>query len=179
MLVKLFILYCIIFYLFHTLKIFKSYQKELYTEFYFKDTLDINGLMYEPYNFSDISNSILSVLATPYGLTIIMFTILVIIAGSIPHRWFILLIFVSYMLLIIGHNLTVMNNNSRVYYYSSRIIMLTIPFIRLIFNIGVTNLKVIGKVYVDQVGPSFILIMFFLMLEYVISYNYNKDLGKY
>lgn len=53
------------------------------------------------------------------------------------------------------------------------------PFFRLLFSTGETNLQIISKVYVEQVGPSLILIMLVLFLEFVVSYNYNKDLGKY
>jgi len=60
---------------------------------------------------------------------------------------------------------------------SSRAIMLMIPFIRLIFNIGLSSNT--AKIYTQQVGPSFIVIMFLVFVEYLVTYNYDPDLGEY
>ena len=177
MLIKFFIIYCIILILFHRLDVFINIHKYLYGELYVKDGVDINGLLYAPYDFSDIPNIILGILLNPYGLSIITLTLMVVIMGYISHRWFVLLSLMTYLLLIIGHYLMNTNNNSVLIYFSSRIAMLMVPFLRLIFNIGLSTNT--AKIYANQVGPSFIIIAFFIFLEYTVTYNYDPDLGEY
>lgn len=177
MIVKILIIYLIILYIFHKLSFFKNIRKYLYGELYAKDKIDINKLMYAPYDFSDISNIILSILVNPYGLTLITLSILVIILGYIKNRWFILFSLISYLLLIIGHYFVILNEDSNTIYISSRVIMLMIPFIRLIYDVGLSTNTT--KIYIQQVGPSFIFIMFLIFVEYLVSYNYDPDLGEY
>ena len=177
MLIKFFIIYCIILILFHRLDVFINIHKYLYGELYVKDGVDINGLLYAPYDFSDIPNIILGILLNPYGLSIITLTLMVVIMGYISHRWFVLLSLLTYLLLIIGHYLMNTNNNSALISFSSRIAMLMVPFLRLIFNIGLSTNT--AKIYANQVGPSFIIIAFFIFLEYTVTYNYDPDLGEY
>ena len=177
MLIKLLIIYCIFFVLFHGLDIFKNIHKYLYGDIYVKDRIDINGLLYAPYDFSDISNIILSILMNPYGLTLITLTLVVIIFGHISHKWFILFSLVGYLLLIIGHYIVSMNEGSNNIYIFSRLIMMMLPFLRLVFNIGLSTNT--AKIYAREVGPSFLIIMFLIFLEYLVSYNYNPNLGKY
>lgn len=177
MLVKLLILYCVILIVFHKLDFFKTIHKNLYGELYVKDKIDINGLLYSPYDFSDISNILLSILINPYGLTIITLTLVVIVLGYISNKWFILFTLIAYLLLIIGHYVVTINKDSNTVYIFSRVIMLMTPFFRLVFNIGLSTNT--AKIYAQQVGPSFILIMFFIFLEYLVTYNYDPDLGDY
>jgi hypothetical protein len=68
-------------------------------------------------------------------------------------------------------------HNNSVLIFSSRIAMLMVPFLRLIFNIGLSTNT--AKIYANQVGPSFIIIAFFIFLEYTVTYNYDPDLGEY
>lgn len=177
MLIKILIIYCIILILFHRLDIFKNSHKYLYGELYVKDKVDINGLLYAPYDFSDISNIILGILLNPYGLSIIALTLMVVIMGYVSHRWFVLFSLLTYLLLIIGHYLININKESVLVYFAARITMLMIPFLRLIFNIGLSTNT--AKIYANQVGPSFIIIVFFIFLEYTVTYNYDPDLGEY
>lgn len=177
MIAKVLIIYLIILYLFHSLEFFKNIHKYLYGELYAKEKVDIKGLMYAPYDFSDISNILLSILVNPYGLTIITLSLLVIILGYVSHKWFILFSLIAYILLIIGHYIVNLNEKSNTIYLSSRAIMLMIPFIRLIFNIGLSTNT--AKIYTQQVGPSFIFIMFLVFIEYLVTYNYDPELGDY
>ena len=55
--------------------------------------------------------------------------------------------------------------------------MLMTPFLRLVFNIGLSTNT--AKIYAQQVGPSFIFIMFLIFLDYLVTYNYDPDLGEY
>lgn len=174
---KILIIYLIILYLFHSLEFFKNAHKYLYGELYTNKKIDINKLLYAPYDFSDISNIILSILVNPYGLTIIILSLLVIILGYVSNKWFILFSLMTYILLIIGHYLVNLNKDSNTIYFSSRAIMLFIPFIRLIFNIGLSTNT--AKIYTQQVGPSFLVIMFLVFVEYFVTYNYDPDLGEY
>ena len=177
MLIKLLIIYCIFFVLFHDLDIFKNIHKYLYGDIYVKDRIDINGLLYAPYDFSDISNIILSILMNPYGLTLITLTLVVIILGYISHKWFILFSLAAYLLLIIGHYIISINEDSNNIYIVSRLIMILIPFLRLVFNIGLSTNT--AKIYAREVGPSFLIIMFLIFLDYLVTYNYYPELGKY
>ena len=164
---KILIIYLIILYLFHSLEFFKNAHKYLYGELYTNKKIDINKLLYAPYDFSDISNIILSILVNPYGLTIIILSLLVIILGYVSNKWFILFSLMTYILLIIGHYLVNLNKDSNTIYFSSRAIMLFIPFIRLIFNIGLSTNT--AKIYTQQVGPSFLVIMFLVFVEYFVT----------
>lgn len=177
MIAKVLIIYLIILYLFHSLEFFKNIHKYLYGELYAKEKVDIKGLMYAPYDFSDISNILLSILVNPYGLTIIIFSVTVITLGYVSHKWFILFSLIAYILLIIGHYIVNLNKDSNTIYISTRVTMLMIPFIRLIFNIGLSTNT--AKIYTQQVGPSFIIIMFLVFVEYLVTYNYDPDLGEY
>ena len=177
MIAKVLILYLIILYLFHSLELFKNIRKYLYGELYANEKIYINKLLYAPYNFSDISNILLSILVNPYGLMIITLSLLVIILGYISNKWFIIFSLIAYILLIIGHYLVNLNKDSNTIYFSSRAIMLMIPLIRLIFNIGLSTNT--AKIYTQQVGPSFIVIMFLVFVEYLVTYNYDPDLGEY
>lgn len=177
MLVKVLIVYSILFILFHKLNIFNYIHKYLYGKLYVKDKLDISALLYAPYDFSNIRNIILSFLATPYGLWIISLSLLVILFGYISHTWFIIFSLIVYILLVIGYYIVFINEKSIYIYYVSRLIMLLIPFIRLSLNIGSTKEAV--KIYGEQVGPTFILLALLILIEYTITYNYKPDLGEY
>ena len=178
MLIKIFIIYSILFYLFHKLDEFNSFHKLLYTDFYVKDKINIRGLMYEPYDFTDIKNIILSILATPYGLTIIMLSLIVITLGYISYKWFILFTTICYVILIIGHNIVLLNTEeSIILYYIIRFSILLLPFFSLIYSAGLSVDTF--KVYKQQTGISFFIIMFLIFVEYLVTYNYDPKLGKY
>tara|TARA_B100000900_G_scaffold412980_1_gene435891 strand:+ start:5305 stop:6024 length:720 start_codon:yes stop_codon:yes gene_type:complete len=178
MLLKIFIIYSILFYLFHTLDEFNSYNKLLYSDFYVDDKTNIRGLMYEPYDFTDIKNIILSLLATPYGLTIIMLSLIVITIGYISYKWFIIFTFICYVILIIGHNIVLLNTEKSILlYYMVRISILLLPLFSLLYSAGVSVDTV--KVYREQSGMSFVIIMILILLEYIVTYNYDPSLGKY
>lgn len=178
MLLKIFIIYSILFYLFHTLDEFNSFQKLLYTSFYVKDEINVRGLMYEPYDFTDIKNIILSMLATPYGLTIIMLSLVVITLGYISYKWFIIFTFICYILLIIGHNIVLLNTEeSIIVYYMIRFSVLLLPFFSLVYSAGLSVETV--KVSRKQTGTSFFIIISLIFMEYLVTYNYEPHLGKY
>ena len=71
MFIKILIFYAVLFYVLNTLTMFKSLQEHIYTSFYVKDENNIRGLMYEPYDFSDVRNILLGILITPYGLSLL------------------------------------------------------------------------------------------------------------
>ena len=70
MYVKVLIVYLVCFYVLNTVSFFKPLQQKLYSSFYVKDENNIRGLMYEPYDFSDVRNILLGILITPYGLSV-------------------------------------------------------------------------------------------------------------
>lgn len=179
MIAKVLIIYLILLYIFHKITFFNYFQKILYSDFYVKDKINMRALLYEPYNFSDIRNIIMSTLATPYGLTIVLMTFMTTLFGYISTKWYCLFIILSYFLLIISHYVFYTQNVGWVPVFL-RLIFFFIPIMNIVFGNNEyidkrTGLKTYGK---DNLTSISVLLLS-ILIYFVVSYNYISDLGKY
>jgi len=121
----------------------------------------------------------MSTCATPYGLTILMMTFMTILFGYISLKWYTFFIFLTYILLIISHYLVYITRWGWLPILT-RGIFLAIPILKIIFEgNGSTETKSGIKQYGKDKSSVFIVLITVGILDYIVSYNYTPELGKY
>ena len=180
MYVKVLIVYLVCFYVLNTVSLFKPLQQRVYSSFYVKDENNIRGLMYEPYDFSDIRNILLGILITPYGLSVLLFLFITVILGYLSYRWFITLFLLSYIILIIAHYFVYTKGNDPI----DAVMVYFIRFIPLLFTIfnyffGSAETYYENKKKIKREGITFILVIIAVLIDYIVIYNYIPEEGKY
>lgn len=179
MIKKALILYSVLLYLFHSLELFKNYQRFIYSDFYVSNKLDTRSLIYSPYDFSDVRNILMSICITPYGLTLLMLSFMTILFGYISNKWYIFFIFIVYILLIISHYLVYTKNVGWIPYIV-RILFFSIPILKITFSDGGSiERKAEIKKYGQDNSSAFIVILMIGVLNFIVSYNYTEELGEY
>lgn len=183
MYVKVLIVYLVCFYVLNTVSLFKPLQQRLYSSFYVKDENNIRGLMYEPYDFSDVRNILLGVLITPYGLSVLLFLITTILLSYISYRWFLSFYFLFFISMILAHYFIYVQSKG---YGGAVIVIRLLPSIMTMLaaaapssvsknNISTYSTARAGKKFL--VGTTLIFLLG--IVDYVVSYNYVPEKGKY
>ena len=180
MYVKVLIVYLVCFYVLNTVSLFKPLQQRLYSSFYVKDENNIRGLMYEPYDFSDIRNILLGILITPHGLSVLLFLFITVILGYLSYKWFITLFLLSYIIMILAHYFVYIRGDGPIDGAMIYLIRL-IPFLVTIINysLGTPETYYENKKKLKSGGITFILVIIAVLIDYIVIYNYIPEEGKY
>ena len=139
--------------------------------------------MYEPYEFSDVRNILLGILITPYGLSLLLFLITTILLGYISYKWFLSFYFLFFIAMILAHYFIYVKSKG---YGGAVIVIRLLPSITTMLaaaapaSLSKNNLSTYSTA---RAGKKFLvgttLICLLGIVDYVVSYNYVPEKGKY